>query len=53
MSWVGGEEAPGDVEGTVMFAASGTGYHSTSAEAGLRWAEMHRWVVHGCRAVAN
>ena len=53
MSWVGDAEAPGDVEGTVMFAASGTGCHSTLAEAGLRWAGMHRWVVHECRAVAN
>jgi hypothetical protein len=36
MSLVGDEEAPGDVGGTVMFAASGIGYHSTLAEAGLR-----------------
>lgn len=36
MSWVGDAEAPGDVGGTVMFAASGIGCHSTSAEAGPR-----------------
>jgi len=36
MSWVDDEKAPEDAGGTVMFAASGIGYHSTLAGAGLR-----------------
>ena len=54
MSCFDDAEEPGDVGGTVMFAASGTDYHSTlAAVAGLKWAGMYISVVHGYHAVAN
>jgi hypothetical protein len=46
----GGEE-PGDAEDIAMFAASGTGCHST--QAGSIWAGKRTSVGRGCHAVAN
>jgi hypothetical protein len=47
----GGEEEPGDAEDIAMFAASGTGCHST--QAGSIWAGKRTSVGRGCHAVAN